>query len=122
MPKTCLVPPRGDALWRRVERLLARHDRDGQELVSRITSAAELQVLLAKQLGHPHQPGELPVCPAWGDGLLVGYPLAPRALLHRTPAGEIHIAGDLASGLDLGAAIEGIVEAMEANSAYGSRR
>jgi len=63
MPKSCVSPPEGAALWARVEGLLNRRDGAGQALVERISNNSEIQELLAKQLGYALQPGTAPLAP-----------------------------------------------------------
>jgi len=111
--KNCVIPPDGEALWKRVESLLRRRDRNGQPLVTRITTESDLQALLAQKLGRAYGPGfERAVCPTEGDGLLVGYPPEPQAVLHRTPRGTVHLVG-VGFHPEPGAEIDRIVAALE---------
>jgi len=115
MANRCVAPPNGHTLWTRVEGLLKRRDSGGQALVSRIPNS-ELQTLLAQLLGYVLAPGAVPlapICAAAGDGLLVGYRVDPRAVLHRTPTGAVHVLGELAELEDIGAAIDNVVAALE---------
>jgi len=112
--KSCVIPPDGEALWKRVESLLGRRDGGGHPLVARVASEDALQALLARELGRPYAHGSFSVCPTRGYGLLVGYPREPRAVLHRTPAGAVHLVGSAVARLsEPGAEIDRIVAALE---------